>query len=760
MAVGIGATTRDNKYQFEFYGSGYFDNQVATSTVNASLVSTYLMNALIYSGNLLNVDASYISDLYGSTLWYDTGSFSTLNVLNLNAQALNVSSVVETTFSTTNAVLDMAEISTLYANNAYVSTLTGNTATFSTLTFSTAQITNNANFSSINTDIITFSTGTCVTNLNFSTILSNGGAPTQYDISKTFSVLSTTYNSVSSLQNNILSYNLTANISEQTPVIFGDAQQDIYYASQQNVGQWASTIIQFNGENQPGAINFYLPFNGTFDFGRIVSPNGYASQALYIYQNLNNVQEQVFAITDLANYSTFRLTMNGSGFTITPPPIAPYATANTNVFQISQDLNDVWISTSDRLNIVAGDVLISNQVNVPNLVTVNADTINLQANQITTVSSLTTTANIGTANIGLISTGAIAVPNLSSLTVSTGTINAFQISTTGLTVSTLISTNAFLSPATVTSNQTFQNPLYKNYPTDFVYQYQGNTAFQDLFKTNMGYGIMPGWTSSITYLVGEPPGSANSNILIQPGGVVEGNFSAVQPFSWYSSFMTADFSSANVRSIILSNPGVAGAQFQVSTVATTGFFNIINTDSSTTSGFPGLYQLTWNGGPLWSITTNTFVTPYAPLPQVGTVEIQQYPGSNVINLQGSGAGGAVSLALNGLAITQFTQTFGASAVGGVYGVASLTAPISPGGGVTYSFNLYNCYMTVQYINIDAEAAAINSYSIFPQSSGGANPIWQMNGQIRLNTFAPAGQQGVEWNTNILMIPKGYVLNNL
>ena len=230
----------------------------------------------------------------------------------------------------------------------------------------------------------------------FSSILGNPIG--KFDITKYDFVQSTTYNQVSSLTQNILNYTLVEQIQDQTSFNLNIAETPMgvnYIASPQNVTQWGSSIMIFNDWQYPGSVT--LPTNSTFILANLTGvfdlQTQYSSYIPDYYANIEVVQEWIPG----SEYSTFSTFLNLSGpnpptapplgtwrfeigsngwiQSITPNP-TPFTTVNSNIFTITQDINDTTIAATDRLNLEAGEIFIKGTLNLTNTNVETAQAIN------------------------------------------------------------------------------------------------------------------------------------------------------------------------------------------------------------------------------------------------------------------------------------------------------------------------------------------------------------------------------------------------
>lgn len=318
--------------------------------------------------------------------------------LNANESLLTVSSI----FSQGNIQANTGFFSTLSVNNLLV------ISTLSTLY-------QQSNITILSTAIVTadlVSTQSLqakfVAPFTFSSVLGNPSGI--FDITKYDSFFSTTYNSVSSLQQNILNYSLNLQNQNEATLNIGDNPGIglTYEVTPANIGQWASTQLIFNGYQGPGGIDLgwvgqwgvtpgdttgVAPGGATFDVLYEPNPNG-ANAPFYLTEQSNKAYpvglSTFFQQTNPNPPSpitfTARMTLppviggSRSGWwQMTTPAPAPYATSNNNTFQIYQDINDTYIQGTDRLHLVAGDILLDGTTIFQNIQVQNLDLTTLTA---------------------------------------------------------------------------------------------------------------------------------------------------------------------------------------------------------------------------------------------------------------------------------------------------------------------------------------------------------------------------------------------
>lgn len=366
-------------------------------------VGSYVENASLYLGSNANESQLNVSSIKaGGFIQGNSGFFSSLTV-----ETLTVISTINTT--STN-VENITSTATLYANTAYI-----DTAFISTL------------------DSFTFNTG-----------VGNPSGP--FDITKLYTIASTQYTAVSSLTNNILSYTLNEGIQDHASFNMGgqgEGTPPAFYApTPTNVEQWNSTIIICDPTNGNPATLFLgntglwtssSVTTGTFDL--IINQ----TQRQFYFncsenENLKNPlnTSSFIKVVPTPGFSnSYRFTLNSNGWWgyVTPAP-PPYESYNCNVFQITQDINNVNITTTDRLNFNAGEIVFNGTINLP---VANFQTIYTQ------------TIDTNTANVSSILTTA----NLQASTITSLTINASTMSVNPLTGSYIA---AYNKPSTISYN--------------------------------------------------------------------------------------------------------------------------------------------------------------------------------------------------------------------------------------------------------------------------------------------------------------------
>jgi hypothetical protein len=174
-----------------------------------------------------------------------------------------------------------------------------------------------------------------------------------------------------------------------------------YRMGQANVEQWGSTIMFTNDAQNPGDIllDVYtnistLGLTGTFDV-QVAGNPGYSGYVNSFYvEQLNGLPPGPNPGQNMSTFlfvnnppdgpttttGTWRFTIGKSGWieSVQASP-TPYATVNSNVFQVVQNFTETTLRTTDRLTFQAGDVQFNGPVSISNVTVGNitAQSINL-----------------------------------------------------------------------------------------------------------------------------------------------------------------------------------------------------------------------------------------------------------------------------------------------------------------------------------------------------------------------------------------------
>lgn len=329
-----------------------------------------------------------------------------------------------------------------------------NSGFFSTLTVEALTVVSTVNLTSTNVENVTSSAtveanriyanylqaSTIFPYTFFSTIMAPNPS-SFYDINRTDTLVSTSYDQISSLQQNVIKYSLNAVVQDEALFDIGDTPPGaLYKITPQNVTQWGSTILQFSGLN-PGQIDLGWVGQWGVTPGQLNAVPGGATFDVFVNPQANSSGiTNNFGITQESNNSypfgvstLFYVDAGSAGNTtqyklrFTLPPVVggtrsgwwdyqvgftPYESSNNNTFQVYQDINDTYIQASDRLHLVAGDVFLDGKFNLDDFQTTNLIT---QFAQISTMS-------VEAGNLSTVLFSTLVGDNVSSITL-TGSSN-------------------------------------------------------------------------------------------------------------------------------------------------------------------------------------------------------------------------------------------------------------------------------------------------------------------------------------------------
>lgn len=512
-----------------------------------------------------------------------------------------------------------------------------------------------------------------ISSVNFTTQLGNPTSP--YDINRVDSVVSTSYASVSSLTQNILNYTLNAKINEQTTISPWTPQAEIYTASPTNVNQWGSTMLYCDpGADIGGALYFTYPssfftigLTGVLDLTVDMRTQPFSfSAAQYVGevpgQGYNEIIPFISPTTGFLQ--TYRLTCgtNGIWSYITPAPPPP-VTENSNVFTISQDINDTYITATDRLHLQAGDILFDGTLNLAN---VNLDTLNVDYLNVQTLANVAVFSSLSTF------TGQ-PTPQISHYWTSNYTPPSALSSITN-TLSTSLLHSVF--------------DAIVNRPNIYLPMGSGN----DFTLSRLGYWLFNGVPRTDNYALG--------TITVDP---VDGTcriFTDNNGFGLASNLQVVNLSNASAFNINL-------------------FINFPSTAIPIPAGTAtSIY---------WNNTLNTFqqIT-YAPWPSLADpTEVDITQGYNWFQIASPSTifnsnvtiGGTLSM--TGKTITTFQMTWSHE-----IGIASQhdfgTVPVQDGNGNSYNSADWRMELSIYQIELNSVAYAMNSFSMRPNTDGAGN----------------------------------------
>lgn len=613
----------------------------------------------------------------------------------------------------------------------------------------------------------------------FSTIITSSIQPIQFasplgnplgpfDIVKYDSFFSTTYDQASSMTQNILSYSINLQANDESLFDMGNPPLGpLYNVTPANIEQWGSTIIQYSanlGAGQidlgwvgqwgvtPGQTGAALPGGATFDVwvnpGASGVPGVTWTNNFYITQESNNsypygISTFFQVVTPQQSNATeykFRLTLppvvggSRSGWWQLSNGFVPYASSNSNVFQIYQDINDTYIAATDRLHLQAGDIYMDGTLNLSNI---NIEEFN---------------ANVIEANAAIFSTSYLEVANVSSLNVnpiqgidtfyykfSTVSYNASPTQVTPLTMSFITQSpdfmpTFFLIPPFMGSNQftsfnqtSWNGTIWNN---NVAFSLGAPLVFLGDVQTPLGTYAAKFWINNLAsspayalpiYVIN----SAGSNLL----GAVAG--------STYALIQTSNGTNWTLTSNVANPQGVVGGNFSnimsfTQTPQLTNWYNSKNlqVNAPNTTWITGSMNMFADQVRVNSRTYGSLPTTGLPSFPIG-IEINVYIDSNMAFTFNAGAGFWQSDAQN--VLYNINNTI-------FYDVNSWNMIVVPS-----RFRTNNCPI----VSWDVQAAVINA-------AGTSYYVWGYDRYIQVNGPIPGGPGSGANNWNWYMaIPKNY-----
>ena len=335
-------------------------------------------NQAAFVGNLNNL---YCYNTTGYIFSSDTGGGLQENAsfflgANANESLLNVSSI----FSRGNIQANTGFYSTLQVEQLIVISSLSTIFTQSNVNVISTSIIDATSIFARSGVFSTLQTSS-LSQFSFASPLGNPTGP--FDITKQDSIVSTAYDQISSLTQNILSYSMNAVCQDQVKFNAWTPTAPIYTVSPSNVQQWGSTMLICNPGADIGgqlAMTFSTSWQqanltGQFDLTVDMTQQAFSMSAVqYATQSPGGGYLNTFFYQPPTNgfFKTWRFTVDTTGVwsAVTPAP-APPITSNNNTFQIYQDINDTYISATDRLHIQAGDILLEGALNLGDFVVQN-----------------------------------------------------------------------------------------------------------------------------------------------------------------------------------------------------------------------------------------------------------------------------------------------------------------------------------------------------------------------------------------------------
>jgi hypothetical protein len=652
-----------------------FTSSFVASNINTNVLQTNQLITSSILGNNISTGVGYINQLNTSSI--QTTNMSTgIGYIN----QLNTSSIQTTNMSTGVGYINQLFASSIQAQNI-------SSAALLTGTFSASTITSPLNFSLIST------------------------VANQADIA---GVNTTLLKSFISLTSPIPLLNLTN--QGGVPQVFNDSNfsywnQCAFQAPTGSPDVYAATLSVLV-VNTTGQVDFYV---GSAFTVQINYPGGSTLIGSFASGFPGSVR-----FTFATGAWTFTNTFSGGAVT------------NSNNLQISQNVSEVLLQTTDSLVISTAlldiraptnfQTLIAQQFNASTISTINTYSGYIQANLING-----TTANISTiTNANLFGSNAFAT-----------NINGATILCSTLTTSNIQNADAILV-------QKFQGntPLSFNALTNQYVTLSGGLAGTNArAQTNqINFLALPGMVDS-----GIPPGfPGGTTLTFTPAGLTLLNGNPGFPSLWFSSITSVDNS---LTSKIVNFQIPTGGNGQVA-LLTNGINNVTVQSNGTTAAIIttiGYTKLSWNSNVFTTQNVGTF-SPYPSTMVTQDTRIQTGANNamNLINKQ---------TLFNGDAPIIFFQNFTGFFTGSPVGRATGSGVLSYNGS-NFATNQWSCYLSFYNINLAQNNLAINNFNVTAQAIGSN---WGAYCYTGIATVAGGATTGVNWNVQCMMVPKEFSL---
>lgn len=709
----------------QFYRFTYTTSWAATAnptqTTQTSLNSFSLVqgwnNTILSTNNILTMNAG-LTNIIGFAQLGNT------NITDLTAQQVK--------FSTSQT--QVANISSLFTSsfilgNGYATTLNISTATVSSINgYPFNQILNQAinipylSAFTISTTITNTSTINMIGQMNISTSLVNSNSSV-FDITKTINLTSTSFSTISSFQNNILSYTYNATVGDETSFDIGPG----YNLGADNVSQWASTILQGTNENAVMTIEIdndpstgFLG-TGTFDAQR-KQLDANPPYDILVQYSLGGA-----TIVDIPfnDFRIYRFTKSTAGnpiswsYVIGPPT---YQTVNNNVFQITQNLTDVTLFTTDNLNINAGSIKINGSLQLSNV-------------------------NATKGFFSTINTTSFTTTNL------TGTNIQFQsVSTINESVRNLYASNTTTSSINI--NTGVASYITGNYSNNFVLNTYTNPP-------NVNVGLI---TSQLQTFSSNPTftysGSAGTDVItLDSSNRVWLNSTLQSPatIGWFLTTLTATNGvRVNISTISGTQNNYSVNQQIANLTATTAAPIALYTSAAGFKGniASGSVSLIWSGtdyntATLVPFTGINFINNTSLSQSISTFAITT---TSNIRFNSGVASNVPSVSFGGRTVEVFRQTVsGFITNAGNYGKGDAAATAVSPFGQTFPVSQYNCIVTQAGFNIFGQYSLAVNEQVW-QTSTDVNGNWQFRFFCTTPTIPNATNPNFYAIAGITMIP--------
>lgn len=519
-----------------------------------------------------------------------------------------------------------------------------------------------------------------------------------------FSTTTSGFNSISSIQNLILSTSMgfTSATQEQQPFI------PAYFISANNYNNWNNVIYVKNTVVDPTTSfqEFNLPMTGV-PAGATVQYQNNSSQDIQIVNFAGGGGFTIFA------GSNYRYTWNGTIWTENRSPGTLTTTYGTS-FAISQNYFNTVLKSPDTITIDSANLNITGltTINRLNLTRLNLSTINT-SNLTATNATIT---NLNTVN-----------ENTRTMTYSTITGNPVQG-----TIPINQNTNYTAIGRTINLASNLQYSVFPNI---------SSLTTQTVFNNTINYNRYPGG-----YFQLMPTGSVGGQVLYADGTITSPN--PLTGVSWYSSIMGVFGGQAGTSnySIITIPPSQKGEFLLVGTRDPYSQYqiNIGGTGYQLAIGSNEYHKWTNLTGASWSSNLTSAVI-YPTINTTDTASLVMQPGGLLnLNTQYLGFG-------NGLRVVSYTQRQNGNLqlVSG-FGKAQVDNIPVQFQGKRFSSSDYNC--TISFTNYGASQPSLATNQVAVNTYPDANGLWLF--QLRLTTATiPGTNTDCFWEYQVLLTPR-------
>jgi hypothetical protein len=707
------AQTTNNTFQIS---QGW--NTTTLSTNNLLIVKA----AEVVFPGITTTNTSFINNItaingYLSTLFVQTATISTLNVSTSYTQ-----NIIDNTISTTSGSFNILNVSSFYNGFGSISS---------------------ANISSLTTNGVIFSSPP------------NGS----YNMTNSFASTTTqTYSAISSLTQNILNYNLSATAATAGIVNFGLS----FVCNSANVADWEQQVLTTSYVGNAQISLFNLDRTAYFDVYRS-SP-----YPILIYDWTTGSQKLLFSI-GITNTTTYRVTGTVAGavttWSYTSSPGTGTATT-TNNLTLSQDLQNVYVSTLNRLQINAGDIYL------------NGPTI------------------MGSAFANKLYADAAYVSSISTGSLFAGNLTFINATVQSLTVTSNVSSYNQVAIIQPDGNAQIVDPLeiYTNYATVGQPSYgyydpfrtYDNLSTVNMLTSQMKYNVYDGYVnvglgsvSNITFdsnydlyinnvYLGRPGNKASLGFISIPYNGSFGSFSGAM-IRIMNTLPNPPGTALNAFSVTLSNRSGAGGSDYVHLYGSGWDSGQVNTDIYMPTYSTGNPAIMYNqaGSNTISILAASPGTPFPNTTQTtipnDTVSITHVPGgalssiiqiaSPILNLNSQLYWGNEVKRISMFSMRMVAFLIPKTAPGGqAYGYANVGGFVTDVNGNLFKTSEYTVNCTFGQVNCESQRTlALNSCSLTTEDNGG---YWFVHCYATTPTV-PAistGGNDVVWAVNILAMP--------